>query len=710
MSKLTLSLVIHNHQPVGNFDHVFAEATHKAYDPMLETLERHPGIRLGLHYSGPLLDWLHVNQPDHLDRLGDLVTREQVELLTGGYYEPIFIAIPERDKLGQLRKMNQHLMERFGVVPRGAWIAERIWEPHLPKALAQGGVEYTLLDDTPFKMAGLSDDDLFGYYVTEEEGLPLKVFGNVMYLRYAIPWRPVGLVIAWLREQAERHPGGVAVCGDDGEKFGLWPSTWEHCWGENGWVDRFFTALEENSDWLQTRPLGELTAKLPPLGRIYLPCASYEEMMHWALPPDAFASLSGVRRELKDEEREDVLQFIKGGVWRSFLGRYDEVNQMHKKMLWVSRKVHQMPEGAAKDQALDHTWSAQCSCGYWHGLFGGIYLFHIRVANYAHLIAAEELADRAGSESETWVRVERGDLDADTEEEIILNTDRQVLVFKPSYGGALVEWDWRDRRYNLLNTMTRHREGYHEALRRAAEHGRLFLPGEEEIPRGARVKEPDVHTRLFYDWHRRVALLDHFLQDDTTPESFYQAHYGEQGDFVDQRYRAEVRECDGEARLTLTREGTVWAGEVPFPVRVEKRISVQAGSSQLAVGYRVINLNEIPADLRFGVEFNWGIVGGDSRYGHLTVGSQRRSLSDFAGYDEMTSFRVGSTLPNLAGEVKVAVNRPTNLWHFPLEAISNSEAGYERVYQGTCTLLWWAMPLQPQLPWDVQLTIDLLDA
>ncbi len=708
--RLTLSLIIHNHQPVGNFDHVFAEATAKAYDPLLEALQRHPGVRLALHYSGPLLDWLGTNQPEHLDRLGDLVAREQVELLTGGYYEPILVAIPEEDKLGQLRKMSNTLRERFGVAPKGAWVAERIWEPHLPKSLAKAGVQYTVLDDTPFKMAGLSDGDLFGPYVTEEEGLPVHVFGNVMYLRYAIPWRPVEHVMAWLREQAEAHPGGVAVSGDDGEKFGLWPDTWEHCWGEDGWVDRFFTALEESSDWLQTRPLGEVAAEQPPLGRVYLPCASYEEMMHWALPPDAFANLGKVRRKLKDEEQEDVLHFVKGGAWRSFLGRYDEVNQMHKKMLWVSRKVHQLPEGETKNRALDHTWSAQCNCGYWHGLFGGIYLFHIRVANYAHLIAAEELADRAESEAQTWAHVERGDLDADTEEEIILNTDRQVLIFKPSSGGALVEWDWRDRRYNLLNTMTRRREGYHEALRQAAEHGRLFLPGEEEIPEGVRVKERDVHTRLFYDWHRRVALLDHFLHADTTPESFYQAHYGEQGNFVDKPYKAEVRESDEGALLTLTRQGTVWAGEVPFPVRVEKRISVQAGSSQLVVRYRVTNLNDIPADLRFGVEFNWGIVGGDSRYGYIEVDSNRRSLGDFDGDDEIASFSVGSTLPDLAGEVQVASSRPANLWYFPLEAVSNSEAGYERVYQGTCTLLWWVTPLEPRLPWDMQLTIDLRDA
>jgi alpha-amylase len=356
---------------------------------------------------------------------------------------------------------------------------------------------------------------------------------------------------------------------------------------------------------------------------------------------------------------------------------------------------------------LNHTWSAQCNCAYWHGLFGGIYFFHIRVANFAHLIAAENLADRSARDAETWADVERGDFDADGRVEVILNTDQQVLIFKPSYGGALVEWDWRDRHYNLLNTMTRRREGYHQALRKAAQGGRLFLPGQEEIPNGVKVKERDVHTSLFYDWHRRVALLDHFLGPGTTPEDFYQARYEERGDFVDQPYEAAVEEAEDAARLTLTREGTVRVGEVPVPVRIEKTIDTEAGSSELTVGYRVANLDDISADLCFGVELNWGIVGGDSRYGYLDVGAERRGLSDFEGGDRISALTVGSTLPDLAGEVQLDLGRPANLWQLPLEVVSNSEAGYERVYQGTSTLLWWDMLLEPGRHWETRLTFSL---
>jgi len=103
--KIYLALAIHSHQPVGNFDFVFAEAYEKAYLPMIEALEKHPTIRLALHYTGPLRDWLLANRSELIERIAALVSRGQVEMMTGGYYEPILVAIPDVDKLGQVRKL-----------------------------------------------------------------------------------------------------------------------------------------------------------------------------------------------------------------------------------------------------------------------------------------------------------------------------------------------------------------------------------------------------------------------------------------------------------------------------------------------------------------------------------------------------------------------------------------------------------------------------
>jgi alpha-amylase len=129
---------------VGNFGWVFGDVYEQAYRPMLDALDRHPGVRVALHYTGPLLDWLRAERPEFLGRLRALVDRGQVELLGGGYYEPVLASLPERDRLGQLARMAEELEQITGRRPRGAWLAERVWEPDLPTSLVRAGYSWTI--------------------------------------------------------------------------------------------------------------------------------------------------------------------------------------------------------------------------------------------------------------------------------------------------------------------------------------------------------------------------------------------------------------------------------------------------------------------------------------------------------------------------------------------------------------------------------------
>jgi hypothetical protein len=70
--KFHLTLLIHAHQPCGNFEHVLEKAYDTSYLPFIEHLEKHPGVRLGLHYSGPLLTWIEKHRPEYFVRLKNL--------------------------------------------------------------------------------------------------------------------------------------------------------------------------------------------------------------------------------------------------------------------------------------------------------------------------------------------------------------------------------------------------------------------------------------------------------------------------------------------------------------------------------------------------------------------------------------------------------------------------------------------------------------
>jgi len=457
--RISLALTLHNHQPVGNFGWVIAETFERAYLPMVAALERHPGVRVALHYTGPLLAWLRAERPEFIARLATLADRGQIEIVGGGWYEPVLAALPERDRVGQLVRMADELEATFGRRPRGAWLAERVWEPDLPTALVSAGYDWTVLDDAHFRAAAIPEDDLWGSYTTDDQGKVLTVFGTEQGLRYRIPFAEVDDVIGYLRDHATEEGERLGTMGDDGEKFGAWPTTWDHCWGPGRWVERFFEALDANADWLTTMPPSDWTVGNRPVGRVYLPTGSYAEMGEWALPADEGLAFGTALRRARAEHRPEA-RWLRGAIWRNFQVRYREINDIHKQMLAASDLVEAMPAGREHDVALDHLYAGQSNDPYWHGLFGGIYLPDLRVSNLSHLIAAEDLA--AGDHASSGVR---HDTDLDGRDEVVFAGPGQFVTVKLEEGGGIPRWDLRAVGHPLAAVMRRRPEAYHETLR-----------------------------------------------------------------------------------------------------------------------------------------------------------------------------------------------------------------------------------------------------
>lgn len=437
--------VVHFHQPVGNLDSVVRRATDLCYRPFVDALAAHPAIKVSLHYSGCLLEWLEDHEPALLDDLAVLVGRGQVELMTGGFYEPVLAALPERDRVGQIIKLTTYLTERFGAQPRGAWLTERVWEQDVTAALIDAGVTYTVVDDTMFFAVGVPDDALTGPFVTDDGHRPLLVFAGDRRLRYTIPYNPVADVLGHLAD-----PRRLYVYADDGEKFGEWPGTHERVI-VNGWLERFFAALS-SSQHVRTVHLAEAATK-PPAGRVYLGSSSYDEMMRWALPAAARLRLAAIRHRLELDDPDGELDFLTGAPWRAFLAKYPEVNRLAKRMWHVSAQV----DAAGDDEARRDLYRAQCNCAYWHGAFGGVYLGFMRSALWHHLMRAEAIAQAADPSP----AIEVLDVDADTRPEILLRAPWGAVVIAPQLGGRLVELGDHTVGANLLAALGIRPEAYH---------------------------------------------------------------------------------------------------------------------------------------------------------------------------------------------------------------------------------------------------------
>ncbi len=491
-----LCLCIHNHQPVGNFDHVFLEAINRSYLPFLQTLLDYPRVRISLHTSGPLLEFIEQHHIDaYLDTVRTLVNRGQVELVGGGYYEPVLQLLPERDRVEQIQLMSKELERLFGVRPTGLWMTERVWEPQLARSLALAGARWTLLDDNGFEKAGVSGSDLFHTYVTEEENYPVVLLPILKELRYMIPWSEPEETLNYVR--ASLDDAELFVYGDDGEKFGLWPGTYDHVYTD-GWLRRFLGALS-NADDIETITAGEAVQLFHPADRIYLPACSYEEMEEWSLA----ATRQHMYRDLRASVGPNERPFVTGGTFRNYLARYDEANRMQKRMLFVGREL-----GNATGEARTHYLRSQCNCAYWHGIFGGLYLPHLRDAVYAELLTAERLLrDRREG---IWFE----DVDGDGRSETVL-TDSDQTVFLRSRGGCLAQWDSLPQQWSWTNVMTRYHEAYHDKMKSASAAQGEFGKA-ANIHESLRVKDTDALEALQFDDYTRLSFLDHFC---LTPET-----------------------------------------------------------------------------------------------------------------------------------------------------------------------------------------------
>ncbi len=629
MTPIRFVFGLHLHQPVGNFDHVFAQHVDDVYRPLLDALTDREFLPVVFHVSGPLFDWLEAHEPTYLDRLGRLAADGRIELLLAGFYEPILASLPRADRIEQIRWMHDAVLRRFGVDARGLWLTERVWEPELAADLAEAGVRYALVDDRHFLVTGFAADRLHAPFWTESDGRRVALFPIDERLRYLIPFRPPEETADYLRElRGAGHR--LAVLADDGEKFGGWPGTKEWVYGK-GWLDRFMATiggLVDRGEVVLSR-LDDALATVPSGGLAYLPTASYREMESWSLPPDPALRLARLERDLGEARvagPDGAL--IRGSHWRNFLVKYTESNRMQKKMAALSGLSRRAGDPAAVRRAIGR---AQCNDAYWHGVFGGLYLPHLRDAIWRNLAEAE--AGLRTGEGLAWDVL---DFDGDGNEEIWVHSPAFSALVSPARGGAVEEYTVFAHGVNYANALTRRREAYHDlALERAAEHGNGGDGGTasiHDIEEGIRLD-----TRPPLDQDDRALLVDRLL-----PGSLPLADYT-RGDYP--VVRSWARE-----RCAFTAE------------RRQGGVEVVCTAVESAAGFT--KRIRFEGDGRMSVSWTW-------------EGDAGPAGSLFA------------TELSLGGPLLLEPNPATEPWRFEIETVAKSERGLDRTRQGeSVTFLW----------------------
>ncbi len=728
MNALELVLGFDISHPPGVSRRVLKRAWHDAYAPLLRELDERASAAVSLRMSGVVLDFLENEHPEGIDRLRRVVERGQVEIVGGAYYDAVLSCLPERDAVGQLRLCNRRWKHLIGVEPQGAVLSYGAWDPSLPRILARAGMRYVVLDTGAVQLSGVSSDALDGYYMTEREGMGLAVFPDASAEDPVSPGMEPARVLGLLRRYAMRKRRAV-VWMLDARELGVRPGSAELAWGRaGGWLPRLLGRFAAQDHWLKLASFGSLLQRYRSGGRVYIPaCMDPTLQAVVTVPPHLRDRKPGSAASLSKRDSRRPPPTI---PWDAFLGRYDEANRLHKRMLVTSREVQRLAShvrstggraGTASlarglERALLWLYQAQAAAAYTHDPWGGVHQGRLRHRAYAALLRAEQQVRRMMGEPGR-LTLQRHDVDCDGRPEVVITTPHMRGVLDPARGGSLVELDLLEAGANVVNSLTRRAERLHAAfdsgddLPSLVARSAVSAAGVAAVFTGATLANPDDEiteetpvaddaeprlsaAQLAVDRAPRVAFLEHFLGPQANPHNLQRQQHPEAGDFVAADYqvlRAEPRPDEGRVTVHMARDGVVHDGDDTRLVRVSKEFAFLRDDAAFRLQYEIANRSPDPLETRFAVELNLNLDSARSGSSFLALGDRTVALGEVHRVADVHGLRWGDLRRGI--QLHVRFDRLAEAWHYPIETISDGLDGPEILYQGPCIVIVWPLRL-----------------
>jgi len=673
ISKLLLGL--HCHQPVDNFASVVDKAIKLSYRPFFEVVSRFPSFKFSIHFSGWLFDYIRMHDNGLFELIKKCHDNKQVEFFTGGFYEPILASIPSRDRKGQIGKLNDFLHLHFGAKPKGLWLTERVWDASIIDDIVSVGVEYVIVDDYHFISAGFDKRGLGGYFLSENGGNIIKIFPINKDLRYILPFKKPNVVIESIKKNGE-----VGVLFDDGEKFGLWPKTYEWVY-EKKWLEEFLEAFTSD-ETLTTEHYSEFAAINKPLGMAYLPNVSYYEMGEWSLRANDTIALEHLHSNVVlGYGFETADKFVKGGIWKNFLVKYAESNRIHKRALELAKFADEVDFA----EFTESLYKAQTNDALWHGVFGGLYLGCLRDNAYKFIIECENIYKNKNPDKKLIV----ADINLDGYDEVRFLLSGLTLMFESKSGGQLSEFCLRDRLFNLQNTLTRRYEAYHD---------KIFNP-----PAPAPVKEDEIETihnmdltkfehlrdEIAYDWYDKNSFIDHITNDEFCLENFRKCTFKEFGDFANQPFDIDSV-CEKEA--VFVRKGAIYDDAIDETI-VKKSFTV----SDNGIGFNILIDTQSKKEYRYVCEMNLHLpdiarvtVNGDSLRNNGCIQNSKIITVEDKVLDKVFVFSFDSAV---------------DTYIYTVDTVSQNEEGFELSNQALC--FGFSLPLKQKMTLSGRFDVSL---
>jgi 4-alpha-glucanotransferase/alpha-amylase len=278
---------------------------------------------------------------------------------------------------------------------------------------------------------------------------------------------------------------------------------------------------------------------------------------------------------------------------------------------------------------------AQANDAYWHGLFGGIYLPHLRRAVWNAIVELEALLDKADPRAHAVV-----DLDLDGHDEFFIGNNLLQAVIRDDGLGAIHELDAYRLRHNFGDTLARRPEHYYRKIR---DH------------RGA---QDEHHGEGIASAHDRVNFRHPVSPEDLNPDDVARVMFVDRHNGQTVRYS---RPAVKGARAELLADGIV------------KTISIRANS--LGVEYRIAG-----GDKALETEINLAMPSCDGFLGRYVVnGSVPGGFGETYSWQEISTLALEDGV--LGGKVVLTLDPPVAVSVAPHKTVSQSEDGFEKIMQ-----------------------------
>ncbi|NCB01829.1 MAG: DUF1926 domain-containing protein [Spirochaetia bacterium] len=117
----------------------------EVYKPVLTYMYQHPHKQIHLFLSGTVFEWFELYHPEINMLIADLVKKDQIELITGAFYQPLLSLLHPKDRSSHIEATTTFIRKRFGKRPKSMWLFNQMWSPNFVSTMQVCSVDRLLI-------------------------------------------------------------------------------------------------------------------------------------------------------------------------------------------------------------------------------------------------------------------------------------------------------------------------------------------------------------------------------------------------------------------------------------------------------------------------------------------------------------------------------------------------------------------------------------